>query len=59
MAWQIGKSIEEHLQKNTQLGYGEHLFEKLESDLRITHSVLYKMRSFYKNTPNFLKMTTN
>ena len=49
MAWQIGKSIEEHLQKNTQLGYGEHLFEQLESDLGITHSVLYKMRSFYKN----------
>lgn len=51
MAWQIGKSLEEHLLKNNQSGYGEHLFEELESDLGIAQTVLYKMRSFYKNYP--------
>lgn len=55
MAWQIGKTINEHLLQNNQSGYGERLFEQLESDLGITQSVLYKMRSFYETYPKIPK----
>ena len=51
MAWKIGKSISLHLSENNQSGYGEKLFGKLEVDIGITQSVLYKMRNFYKSYP--------
>lgn len=51
MAWKIGKTISLHLEQNNQSGYGDNLFEQLESDIGISKTVLYKMRSFYKNYP--------
>ncbi len=51
MAWQIGKSIDEHLLQNDKSGYGESLFEQLEGDVGITKTVLYKMHGFYKTYP--------
>lgn len=55
MAWQIGRLIEGHLLKNKQKGYGDHLFEKLESDVGISQTVLYKMHNFYKSYPKIPK----
>lgn len=54
MAWSIGKSITQHLQKNNpseESSYGEHLFKQLASDSGIDQKVLYKMRSFYETYP--------
>ena len=55
MAWQIGKIIDEHLLQNNKSGYGESLLKKLEQDIQITETVLYKMRSFYKTYPQLPK----
>lgn len=55
MAWQIGKSINEHLAQNNQSGYGESLFKQLESDIGITQTVLYRMHSFYETYPKIPK----
>ncbi len=49
MAWRVGKLIDEHLAKNNKSGYGSELFKKLERDVGITETVLYKMRSFYRS----------
>ncbi len=54
MAWNIGKAVQSYLEQNNQSeksSYGKYLFEKLESDCGIDKSVLYRMRSFYKNYP--------
>jgi len=54
MAWNIGRKIEQHLQENKELektNYGKNLLTKLESDVGIAESVLYKMRSFYRTYP--------
>lgn len=51
MAWKVGKSISLHLSENNQSGYGESLFGKLELDIGISKTVLYKMRNFYKSYP--------
>ena len=55
MAWQIGKVIEQHLSKNTRAEYGERLIAKLEQDILVSKTVLYKMRSFYKSYPKLPK----
>lgn len=54
MAWNIGRALQKHLEKNNQSeksSYGKNLFECLESDSGIARSVLYKMRTFYKTYP--------
>lgn len=51
MAWQIGKEIGEHLQKNSRADYGKKLFSELEKDTKIAQSILYQMRNFYKSYP--------
>lgn len=58
MAWNIGKSISQHLAENNNSekgSYGKRLFEQLESDVGIAQSVLYKMRSFYQSYPQLPK----
>lgn len=58
MAWNIGRALQSHLEKNNQSeksGYGKKLFECLEADSGIAKSVLYRMRSFYKTYPNIPK----
>ncbi len=50
MAWNIGKSIEEHLGQQ-KTNHNKHLLERLSEDVGIAQSVLYKMRSFYKSYP--------
>ena len=55
MAWQIGKVIDGHLSKNSQPEYGKNLIKKLEQDVSITKTVLYKMRNFYKSYPTLPK----
>lgn len=54
MAWSIGKSISRHLKQNPDFqksSYGKQLFEKLESDVGIDSTVLYKMHDFYRSYP--------
>ena len=51
MAWEIGKTIDEHLLKNKNSAYGKALFKQLEKDVRITAPVLYKMHHFYQSYP--------
>lgn len=54
MAWNIGRSISEHLEENNQSeknSYGKYLFTSLENDVGIEHTVLYRMRSFYQTYP--------
>ncbi len=54
MAWNIGRCVQNYLEKNNQSEkstYGKHLFERLQSDVGIEKSVLYRMRSFYKSYP--------
>ncbi|MBU6140524.1 MAG: hypothetical protein KGP29_03070 [Proteobacteria bacterium] len=54
MAWNIGRAVQKHLEENNQsekTGYGKHLFERLETDVSISQSALYKMRNFYKSYP--------
>ncbi|MBP7710397.1 MAG: thermonuclease family protein [Rickettsiales bacterium] len=52
MAWKIGESVDKYLSKNEQTNsYGKYLFEKLEGDLGISRSVLYKMQRFYQTYP--------
>ena len=51
MAWSIGKSISEHLKKNSESengGYGKHLFLNLQNDTGIDQSTLYRMYSFHE-----------
>ncbi len=54
MAWKVGRSVQNHLKENNQLeksSYGKHLFERLENEVGISQSVLYKMSNFYKSYP--------
>lgn len=54
MAWSIGKSIFQHLKKNSESQkskYGKHLFASLEKDVGIDQTTLYKMHSFYQSYP--------
>lgn len=54
MAWNIGRAVQKHLEENNQsekTGYGKNLFERLEKDVNISQSALYKMRNFYKSYP--------
>ncbi len=51
MVWEIGKMLDEHLQKNNRAGYGERLVFQLEKDIFISRNTLYRMRSFYKTYP--------
>ena len=51
MVWEIGKMLDEHLQKNNRVGYGERLVFQLEKDIFISRNTLYRMRSFYKTYP--------
>lgn len=58
MAWNIGKSVQMHLEKINQSQnslYGKNLFQRLETDVGIAQSILYKMRNFYKTYPNLPK----
>jgi hypothetical protein len=55
MAWLIGESIEKHLIENNQSAYGKALFKKLENDIGISQSVLYRMCNFYKTYPKLPK----
>ncbi len=55
MSWQIGQSIDQHLQKNNRGDYGKKLIEKLSQDISISKSVLYQMRSFYQAYPKLPK----
>ncbi len=51
MVWEIGKMLDEHLLKNSRVGYGERLVFQLEKDVFISRKTLYRMRSFYKSYP--------
>ena len=54
MAWKVGRSVQNHLKENNQLeksSYGKHLFERLENEVGISQSALYKMSNFYKSYP--------
>ena len=55
MAWQIGKLISEHLSKNLQKDYSDFLFKKLEDDVGLNKTVLYKMHAFHKSYPKLPK----
>ena len=51
MAWQVGKLIAENISNSSDSNYGKTLFDRLEGDLAITKTVLYKMHGFYKVYP--------
>lgn len=54
MAWSIGKSISQHLKKNSVIeksSYGKQLFLHLQNDIGIDQSTLYRMCAFYKSYP--------
>ena len=51
MVWEIGKMLDEHLLKNSRVGYGERLVFQLEKDIFISRKTLYRMRAFYKTYP--------
>ncbi len=55
MAWKIGKIIDQDLSKKDEKTYGKYLVKKLESDIGIGESALYKMRNFYKTYPKLPK----
>jgi len=51
MSWEIGKLINEHLLQKGKADYGDNLFNRLENDLEIKSTVLYRMSNFYKKYP--------
>ncbi len=51
MAWQIGKIIDQDLAQKDEKTYGQNLISKLEQDIGIGESVLYRMRNFYATYP--------
>ena len=53
MAWQIGKIIDQDLSKKDEKTYGQNLISKLEQDIGIGESVLYRMRNFYEFIERF------
>ena len=55
MAWNIGQVIEKSLIKKDEKTYGAKLMEQLEQDVKISKTVLYKMRNFYKAYPKLPK----
>jgi endonuclease YncB( thermonuclease family) len=55
MAWKIGKEIDKNLSESDEDERSRKLIEQLEIDLKITRSVLYKMRNFYKTYPKIPK----
>jgi endonuclease YncB( thermonuclease family) len=55
MAWKIGKEINKHLSENDKDESGRKLIERLEKDVGISKTVLYKMRNFYKTYPKIPK----
>lgn len=59
MAWNLGKEIDEFLQKNNsdqeRLEYGKKIFDKLEEDIAIPKNNLYQMRKFYQTYPTLPK----
>ncbi len=55
MSWQIGELVSKHLAKNSSEDYKKTLFKKLEADLGLTETVLYKMHSFHKSYPSLPK----
>ena len=55
MSWQIGELVSKHLAKNSSENYKKTLFKKLETDLGLTETVLYKMHSFHKSYPSLPK----
>jgi len=55
MAWQIGKIIETSLPKNQKEKYGKELIKKLERDILIGATVLYKMQGLYRTYPKLPK----
>ncbi len=55
MAWKIGKEINKNLFENDKDESGRKLIERLEKDVGIRKTVLYKMRNFYKTYPKIPK----
>lgn len=55
MAWKVGQIIDKALLKNDEKSYGAKLIQKLEQDVGIKETTLYKMRSFYKTYPKIPK----
>jgi hypothetical protein len=54
MAWKIGKEINKHLFENDKDESGRKLIERLEKDIGISKTVLYKMRNKLKTEINLL-----
>lgn len=55
MAWNIGKIVDKSLRNKDEKTYGKTLIKKLEGDVKISETALYKMRSFYKAYPKLPK----
>ncbi len=55
MCWQVGKIIDEHLEKNDRAEYGKKLLTQLSQDVSISDKSLYQMRAFYKAYPTLPK----
>lgn len=55
MAWKIGKEINKNLFENDKDESGRKLIERLEKDVGIRKTALYKMRNFYKTYPKIPK----
>jgi len=55
MSWKVGQIIDRALDKKDEKTYGKHLIEKLEKDVGINETTLYKMRSFYQAYPKLPK----
>jgi endonuclease YncB( thermonuclease family) len=55
MAWEIGKLVDENLLENREEAYGKNLILRLEKDVQISESTLYKMRAFYQSYPELPK----
>ncbi len=55
MCHEIGRLVEEHLSKNRDETYGKNLILRLERDVKISSSALYKMHNFYQAYPKLPK----
>lgn len=51
MAWNVGKVVDDYLEENGELSYGQGVFDDLEKDAAISKRNLYQMLNFYKNYP--------
>ena len=49
MAWKIGQLVDENVTSDQK--YGDKLLQRLEADVLISKSTLYKMRAFFKAYP--------